>query len=78
MGDLISESVTSDLFYIPKSEFDFVLDSKLNKIQKAEIIASMCRVNTLYMIAKAGSGHIGSSFSSMEIMTWINLFEIDK
>ena len=33
MGDLISESVTSDLFYIPKSEFDFVLDSKLNKIQ---------------------------------------------
>jgi len=77
MGDLISESVTSDLFYIPKSEFDFVLNSKLNKIQKAEIIASMCRVNTLYMIAKAGSGHIGSSFSSMEIMTWINLFEID-
>ncbi len=77
MGDLISDSVTSDLFYIPKSEFEFVLDSKLSKIQKAEIIASMCRVNTLYMIANAGSGHIGSSFSSMEIMTWINLFEVE-
>ena len=77
MGDLISESVTTDLFYIPKSEFDFVLNSKLGKLEKAEIIAKLCRVNTLYMISKAGSGHIGSSFSSMEIMTWINLFEVE-
>ncbi len=77
MGDLISESVTSELFYIPKSEFDFVFNSNLSKVEKAEIISSMCRVNTLYMIANAGSGHIGSSFSSMEIMTWINLFEVE-
>ena len=28
------------------------------------------------MIARAGSGHIGSSFSSLDIMSWLLLYEI--
>lgn len=35
------------------------------------ILADLCRINTLYMIMRAGSGHIGSSFSSMDIITWL-------
>lgn len=34
-----------------------------------------CRLNALYMIARAGSGHIGSSFSSLDIVTWLYLTE---
>ena len=30
-----------------------------------------CRINTLFMIMQAGSGHIGSSFSSTDIITWL-------
>lgn len=72
MGDLIGESVTGSLYHVPKSEFERVLVVE-NSICRAELFADLCRVNTLYMIARAGSGHIGSSFSSMDIMTWLHL-----
>src|SRR5947207_2955729 len=40
-------------------------------VAAAEILADLCRVNTLYMIMQAGSGHIGSSFSSMDLIAWL-------
>ncbi|MDB2637593.1 transketolase [Alphaproteobacteria bacterium] len=44
--------------------------------QKTALFAQCCRVNTLYMIARAGSGHLGSCFSSMDIISWIHLNEL--
>jgi transketolase len=38
--------------------------------------AALARINTLSMIAGAWSGHIGTSFSSIEIMSWIFLNEL--
>ena len=38
--------------------------------------ASINRINALYMIARKGSGHIGSSFSSMEIMSYLYAKEV--
>src|SRR6185436_13319093 len=40
-------------------------------IARAELLADLCRLNTLSMIMQAGSGHIGSSFSSMDLITWL-------
>src|SRR5437870_3582469 len=40
-------------------------------VARAEILADICRLNTLYMIMLAGSGHIGSSFSSMDLVAWL-------
>src|SRR5438105_4538198 len=40
-------------------------------IARAEILADLCRLNTLYMIMQAGSGHIGSSFSAMDLISWL-------
>ena len=62
------------LKYIDKPEFDRVLkNDALSNIQKTEIFSVFSRVNTLYMIANAGSGHIGTSFSSMDIFCWLHL-----
>ncbi|CUU42405.1 1-deoxy-D-xylulose-5-phosphate synthase [Blastochloris viridis] len=36
----------------------------------------MARLNALYMIARAGSGHIGSSFSSLDILSQLYLAEM--
>jgi transketolase len=36
----------------------------------------MSRINALYMIARAGSGHIGSSFSAADIVSWLFLEEL--
>jgi len=40
-------------------------------IPRASILADVCRLNTLYMIMNAGSGHIGSSFSAMDLVAWL-------
>jgi transketolase len=40
-------------------------------LERAALLADVCRLNTLYMIMQAGSGHIGSSFSSMDLITWL-------
>lgn len=61
------------LCHIQKDDFKRILDSDLEPIKKARIFSVFARINTLYMIAKAGSGHIGSSFSSMEIFVWLYL-----
>lgn len=43
---------------------------------RAEAFAALARLNTLSMIAYAGSGHIGSSFSALDIVTWLHLAEM--
>jgi transketolase len=74
LGELIGKVVESTLCYVPKEEFDRV--RRLNEGSTAErtrIFADMCRLNTLYMIARAGSGHVGSSFSSLDVVSWLYL-----
>ena len=74
MGDLITDEVSGILNYVPIEEFNRIKNLKISNYEKAIIFSNLCRINTLYMIAKAGSGHIGSSFSSMDILTWLYLF----
>lgn len=42
-------------------------------LEAVELFANMARFNALYMITRAGSGHIGSSFSSLDLVSWIYL-----
>ncbi len=76
MGDQIGQIVNGKLIYIPFEEFSRVRNSNLSKLHKLKLFSSLCRLNVLYMIANAGSGHLGSSFSSMEIMSLL-LTEMD-
>jgi transketolase len=56
---------------IPKEEFQRVREAKLDKYKKLALLADMNRANTLAAVKRAGSGHLGSSFSAMEIVTWL-------
>jgi transketolase len=77
MGEQQLEQVTSDeLVHVPASEFRRLRDARLPRAAEAEAFAALARINTLYMIARAWSGHIGSSFSSLEILSWLFLNEI--
>ena len=77
MGEQQLEQVTSDeLVSVPASEFRRLIDARLPPAAAADAFAALARINTLYMIARAWSGHIGTSFSSIEIMSWLFLNEI--
>jgi transketolase len=77
MGDQVGSSVEGTLAYIPYSEFTRIRALQIPCEHRASIFADMCRFNVLYMIARAGSGHIGSSFSSLDIVSWLLLEELD-
>ena len=64
------------LYYVPLSQFQSMRNADLDPAVRATLVADLCRINTLYMIMRAGSGHIGSSFSSMDLITWLWLQEL--
>src|SRR5215510_714244 len=61
----------SPLSFAPLEEIRRVRGAISDRYARAEVLADICRVNTLYAIMNAGSGHIGSSFSSMDLITWL-------
>src|SRR3954471_23962816 len=77
MGDLQTDQGESlELSYVPVSEFRRVLDASASAVAKTAAFAALARVNALYMIAGAWSGHIGTTFSSLDIMSWLFLNEL--
>src|SRR4029450_11358195 len=85
MGDLQTDQGESlELQYVPVSEFRRLLGphpvgrigSRGLTPSEVAAFAALARINTLYMITGAWSGHIGTSFSSLEIMSWLFLNEL--
>jgi transketolase len=62
---------------IPFEEFRRVRDARMDKYQKLAVISDMNRANTLAAVKRAGSGHLGSSFSAMDIVTWLYYEEMN-
>ncbi|MBN2059272.1 MAG: 1-deoxy-D-xylulose-5-phosphate synthase [Deltaproteobacteria bacterium] len=62
---------------IPKAEFERIRKSDIPQHIKLELIADMCRANTLTSVKIAGSGHIGSSFSAMDIVVYLYYKEMN-
>jgi transketolase len=59
------------LSFVPPEVFGAVTGGVADPVARAALVADLCRINTLFMIMQAGSGHIGSSFSSTDIITWL-------
>lgn len=78
MGDLIGSAVDGTLYWIGAPELRRLRELDAAEPQRAQLLADACRLNALYMIARAGSGHIGSSFSSLDIVTWLHLEELNQ
>ena len=67
----------NDFQYVPLDEIQRGLRAAQDDPHtRAEILAALCRINALYMIARAGSGHPGTTFSSTDIVSWLHLREV--
>ena len=64
-------------YLIPKSEFKRIWELKTNETTRLNIIANMNRINTLTSVKVAGSGHLGSSLSAIDIATWLYYKELN-
>ena len=61
------------LQYIPKAELDRIRTLDGDPHERAAAFADACRLNVLYMVQRAGSGHLGTTFSSLDIVSWLHL-----
>jgi transketolase len=62
---------------ITKDEFQRVMDANIEKYARLALLSDMCAANTLATVKRAGSGHLGSSFSSLDIVTYLYHHEMN-
>jgi transketolase len=53
----------AELTLIPRAEFE-----RAAALDDLQLLADMCRANALVAVKRAGSGHLGSTFSSLDIV----------
>ncbi len=63
-----------DLSFVPKSELDRIRAADLGADDRLGVMADACRLNALVAVKRAGSGHLGSTFSAMDVVAFL-LFE---
>jgi transketolase len=56
---------------IPEKEFQRIRKTEIDRNDQLSLIADMCRANALATVKRAGSGHLGSSFSCLDIVTFL-------
>jgi transketolase len=59
---------------LPQSELDRVRAADCDPDGRLALLADVCRLNALVAIKRAGSGHVGSSFSALDVVAHL-LFE---
>ena len=61
------------LRYVPLPELERLRSLDAEPAERAACFADACRLNALYMIERAGSGHPGTTFSSLDVVSWLHL-----
>lgn len=64
-------TVGNTINYVPLKEIQRIRQKIADKSLRVKILADVFRINALYMIRYTGSGHPGSTFSCMDILTWL-------
>ena len=59
------------LSLVPQAAFARVRAAEADADDRLALIADMCRLNALTAVKRAGSGHLGSSFSAMDIVVYL-------
>ncbi len=62
-GSGATVSLVPELRLIPRQEF-----GRARELDDLRLLADMCRANALVAVKRAGSGHLGSSFSALDIV----------
>ena len=68
---------TYEIRLIPEKEFQRIAQHPLARKDRLQLIADMCRANALATVKRAGSGHLGSSLSSLDIVTQLYFDEMN-
>ncbi|MFC1612279.1 transketolase C-terminal domain-containing protein [Patescibacteria group bacterium] len=62
--------------FIPLSEIQRIKEEVSDPLILSSLLSDIFRLNALSMVKEAGSGHLGSTLSSIDILTWLWLYEM--
>ena len=65
------------IHWVPAAEFERARRLNLPAAARVALFANLARIDVLAMIAEAGSGHIGTSFSCLDMLAWLHLEALD-
>ena len=66
-----------DLRLVPKSELDRLRAAGGDRDASLALLADACRLNALVAVKQAGSGHLGSTFSALDVVVHLLFAELD-
>jgi len=66
-----------DLRLVPKPELDRLRAAGVDPDAKLSLLADACRLNALVAVKRAGSGHLGSTFSALDVVAHLLFDELD-
>ncbi|MFF9644142.1 transketolase C-terminal domain-containing protein [Kitasatospora aureofaciens] len=64
------------LHRVEVAEISRVLNGVADPFERCRAFSALTRINTLYMVMRAGSGHLGSSFSAADVVSHLFLHEM--
>ena len=61
------------LAWVPPAELKRIRGLEADPAARTAAFADACRLNVLSMVMRAGSGHLGTSFSCIDMLAWLHL-----
>ena len=66
-----------EIRFVPYEEIVRIRHSNIDEYKKLQILSDICRLNAFSAVKKAGSGHLGSSFSALDILVFLYFKEMN-
>src|SRR6185312_15713381 len=66
-----------ELRLVPKPELDRLRAAVVDPDARLALLADACRLNALVAVKRAGSGHLGSTFSALDVVAHLLFEELD-
>jgi transketolase len=66
-----------DLRLVPKTELDRLRAAEVDADAQLALLADACRLNALVAVKRAGSGHLGSTFSALDVVAHLLFDELN-
>ena len=78
MGEILTNTTDKKIYYVNKKFFKNSKNPTILKQHQFKILGHFHRINILFMIMNAGSGHIGTSFSIIDFLIIFNKSKYKK
>src|SRR5215475_8740749 len=76
-GRSLASPGMAELSIVPPGELERVAAADADRDARLALLGDLCRLNALVAVKRAGSGHLGSSFSAMDVVVHLFFQELN-